>query len=101
VMNKVALITLWIEPSSYQIVKYTFDNVDFDFLPGAWLIKVDSVKASMTMSQPFPDVWLPKTIDLGAAFTLAIGQFEFKQAVAYRDYREATVKSKVIIPGAR
>jgi len=101
VMSKVALITLWVEPASHQIVKYTFDNVDFDFLPGAWLLKIDTVKASMTMSQPFPDVWLPKAIDLGVAFTLAIGQFEFKQAVAYRDYREASVASKVIIPGAR
>jgi len=100
-MNKVALVTLWIEPASHQIVKYTFDNVDFDFLPGAWLVKVDSAKASMTMSQPFAGVWLPKGIDLSVALTLAIGQFEFKQAVAYHDYREASVASKVIIPGAR
>lgn len=97
VMNKVALITIWIEPASHQIVKYTFDNVDFDFLPGAWLVKVDTVNASMTMSQPFPDVWLPKAIDINVALTLAIGQFEFKQAVAYHDYREANVTSKVII----
>lgn len=103
-MNKVALITMWIEPSSKQIVKYTFDNVDFDFLPGAWLLKVDFVKAGMTMSQPFPNapsVWLPKDMEITAAFTLAIGQFSFRQAVAYRDYREATVGSKLIIPGAR
>jgi len=96
-MNKVALITLWIEPSTKQIVKYTFDNVDFDFLPGAWLLKVDYIKASMTMSQPFPEVWLPKDMEIKGAFTMAIGQFEFRQAVAYRDYREANVKSRVII----
>ena len=34
-MNKVALVTLWVEPKAHQIVKYTFDNVGFDFLPGA------------------------------------------------------------------
>jgi hypothetical protein len=101
VMNKVAIVTLWIEPSSHQIVKYTFDNIDLDFLPAAWLIQVDTIKASMTMGQPFPEVWLPKDIDLEAAFTLAIGKFEFKQTVAYRDYREANVTSKIIIPGAR
>ena len=100
-MNKVALITMWIEPSTHQIVKYTFDNVDFDFLPLPWLVKVDSLKASMTMSQAFPNVWLPKDMDINAALTLAIGQFAFRQAVAYRDYREANVASKVIIPGAR
>jgi len=99
-MNKVALITLWIEPSSHQIVKYTFDNVDFDFLPAAWLVKVDSVRASMTMSQPFQEVWLPKDIDIQAAVTTAIGQFSFRQAVNYHDYREANVTSKVFIPGS-
>ncbi len=76
-MSKVAVITLWVEPSSHQIVKYTFDNVDFDFLPVPWLVKVDTVKASMTMSQPFADVWLPKGIDMNVALTLAIGQFTF------------------------
>jgi len=103
-MNKVALVTIWVEPSSHQIVKYTFDNIDLDFFPAAWLIQLDTLKASMTMGQPFPpfpDVWLPKDINIGAAFTLAIGKFEFTQTVAYRDYREANVTSKVIIPGAR
>ena len=32
-MNKVSLVTLWVEPKAHQIVKYTFDNVGFDFLP--------------------------------------------------------------------
>jgi hypothetical protein len=93
-LNKVAVVTLWVEPSSHQIVKYTFDNVDFEFLPLPWLIQVDSLKASMTMSQPFAGVWLPKDIDINAAFTMAIGQFTFGQTIAYRDYREANVKSK-------
>jgi hypothetical protein len=97
VMNKVALVTLWIEPASHQIVKYTFDNINFDFLPGQWLVHVDSARASMTMSQPFKDVWLPKDIEVGAAMTLAIGQFTFRQTTNYHDYREANVSSKVII----
>ena len=93
-LNKVAVVTIWVEPSSHQIVKYTFDNIDFEFLPASSLLQVDSLKASMTMSQPFADVWLPKDIDISAAFTMAIGQFTFSQTVAYRDYREANVKSK-------
>ena len=40
-MNKTALVTLWVDPSNHQIVKYTFDNVWLDFLPGAWLVRVD------------------------------------------------------------
>ena len=96
-MNKVALVTLWVEPVSHQIVKYTFDNVDLDFLPAPWLVKVDTVKASMTMSQPFADVWLPKGIDVNVALTVAIGQFDFRQAVSYHDYREANVTSTIVI----
>ena len=96
-LNKVALVTLWVEPSAKQIVKFTFDNVDFDFLPGQWLVNVDSFTASMTMGQPFKDVWLPKDIRIDAAMTFAIGQFAFRQTVNYRDYREADVKSRVII----
>jgi len=98
-MNKVALITLWIEPASHQIVKYTFDNVDFGFLPGQWLVKVNTAKASMTMGQPFPDIWLPRGIDVNAAATLANGEFTFRATINYLDYREATVTTKVGIPG--
>ena len=59
-MNKTALVTLWVDPAEHQIVKYTFDNVWLDFLPGAWLVRVDDIRASMTMGQPFPGVWLPR-----------------------------------------
>ena len=48
-MNKVALVTLWVEPKAHQIVKYTFDNVGFDFLPAQWLVHVSDFKATMTV----------------------------------------------------
>jgi len=100
VMNKVALVTLWIEPASHQIVKYTFDNINFDFLPGQWLVHVDSARASMTMSQPFTDVWLPRGLEVNVGLTLATGEVSFRSTVTYHDYREAAVTSKVGIPGA-
>ena len=62
-MNKVALVTLWVEPKAHQIVKYTFDNVGFDFLPAQWLVHVSDVKATMSVGQPFPDVWLPTSLE--------------------------------------
>jgi hypothetical protein len=98
-MNKVALITLWIEPASHQIVKYTFDNVDFGFLPGQWLVKLNEARATMTMGQPFPDVWLPRGIEANVGATMANGDFTFRATVSYHDYREATVTTKVGIPG--
>ena len=38
-MNKTALITLWVDPTEHQIVRYTFDNVWLDFLPAGWLVR--------------------------------------------------------------
>jgi hypothetical protein len=96
-LNKVALVTLWAEPASHQIVRYTFDNIGFDFLPAQWLVHVDSLKASMTMSQPFPDVWLPHDLDVSGSATLAVGPVDVHYALAYHDYRQADVKTKVRI----
>ena len=59
-LNKGSRVTLWIEPAAKQIVKYTFDNVDMDFFPAQWIASVTGGHASMTMGQPFPDVWLPR-----------------------------------------
>jgi hypothetical protein len=97
-MNKVALVTLWVEPKAHQIVKYTFDNVGLDFLPVQWFVHIDDLRATMTMGQPFPDVWLPRDLEFAAAFTLATGQMDMKYALEYHDYRRADVTSKVTIP---
>jgi hypothetical protein len=61
-MNKSALVTLWIEPAEHQILKYDFKNVDLDFLPGRWLIHLEGMNAAMEMGQPFPSVWLPRSL---------------------------------------
>jgi hypothetical protein len=96
-MNKVALVTLWVEPKAHQIVKYTFNNVGFDFLPIQWFVHIDQLRATMTMGQPFPDVYLPRDLEMGADFTLAVGQVDLRYAIEYRDYRRADVTSKVTI----
>jgi hypothetical protein len=94
-MNKVALVTLWVEPKAHQIVKYTFDNVGYDFLPLPWLVHVNDLKATMTMAQPFPEVWLPDGLELQLAMTVAIGQFDLRYSLDYHDYRRPDVTSKV------
>jgi hypothetical protein len=100
-MNKVSLVTLWIAPTDRQILKYTFDNVSLDFLPSQWLGRVNDVSATMTMGQPFPEVWLPKSIDIAVTGTIAAGQFDLQYGVEYYDYRRADVGSKVIVPDGR
>ena len=82
-----ALVTLWIEPATRQLLKKTYDNVSFDFLPGRWLVRVEDVQATMTMGQPFPDVWLPRGIEADVA--LALGPVDLKYSLEYDQYRQA------------
>ena len=95
-MDKTSLVTLWVDPARHQIVRYTFDNVGFDFLPGRWLFRLDDLTVSMTMRQPFEGVWLPERIDMGAAVSLAIGAFELSGTRAYTNYREATAAGRIL-----
>jgi hypothetical protein len=94
-MNKTALVTLWIEPTSHQIVQYRFENLPLDFLPGRSVVRVEGFGATMKMGQPFPGVWLPQDIDAAGSFTLALGTCDAHYAVRYRNYREANVAVKI------
>jgi hypothetical protein len=97
-MNKTALITLWVDPKEHQIVRYTFDNVWLDFLPGGWLVRVDDIRASMLMGQPFPGVWLPRNLTVHSGVTLASGSFEASYERRFSEYRLAEVATKIRIP---
>jgi hypothetical protein len=97
-MNKTALVTLWVDPTEHQIVKYTFDNVWLDFLPAAWLVRIDDLRASMTMGQPFPGVWLPRNMNIHAGLTMAMGSFEARYDRAFENYREGEVKTTIKVP---
>jgi len=94
-MNKVSLVTLWVEPTTHQIVKYTFDNVNFNFLPAAWLVRVTDGRASMTMSQAFKSVWLPKNVDMVFGALIAIGSFDAHYHLDFHDYKEATTTGRI------
>lgn len=93
-MNKVSLVTLWVEPTQTQIVKYTFDNIRLDFLPGAWLVRITDLKASMLMTEAFPGIWLPRRIDVAAGMPLAIGPLSVNYDLQYSGYREAATSTK-------
>lgn len=97
-MNKSSKVTLWIAPATHQILKYTFDDLGWNFFPGQWLAQMDGVSASMTMGQPFPDVWLPRAIELRAGLALAFGRMELRYTVDYENYRQADVQTKIGIP---
>ena len=94
-MNKVSLVTLWVDPETHQILQYTFDDIGLDFLPGRAVARVDDLKATMRMSQPFPAVWLPSTIDMRFRMTLAVGTVDATYRVDYHDYKQADVTYKI------
>jgi hypothetical protein len=97
-MNKVSLVTLWIDPKQHQILQYTFDNIDMDFLPGRTFVRIDEMSASMQMTQPFPEVWLPGSIEMRFGLSTALGALRAQYDVGYRDYRLAKVTSKIRPP---
>jgi hypothetical protein len=97
-MNKTALVTLWVDPAEHEIVKYTFDNVWLDFFPAGWLVKIDDIRASMTMGQPFPGIWLPREMNIHAGVTLATGPLEAAYSRRFSNYKQADVKTRIRIP---
>ena len=97
-MNKSSQVTLWVDPQTHQIGKYTFDNVWLDFLPAKYMVKVDDMRASMEMGQPFEGVWLPRNINIHAGITMAFGSVEAAYRRDFSNYRRADVTSKVIVP---
>ncbi len=94
-MNKVSLVTLWIDQGDRQIVKYDFSNVDASFFPGAWLMRLEELNAAMEMSQPFEGVWLPKTVRIGFDMAFAGGNVQGRYTSEYYDYRLATVEQRI------
>ena len=94
-MNKVSMVTLWVDPKSYQILQYVFDNIDMDFLPGRSLVRVDNLQATMQMGQPFPNIWLPRGIEMQFGMVVAVGAVDATYRVEYLNYKEAAVTYKI------
>ncbi|MDP2322349.1 MAG: hypothetical protein Q8O42_23785 [Acidobacteriota bacterium] len=94
-MNKVSLVTLWIDQKTHQILQYTFDDIDMDFFPGRALMRVSDLKATMRMAQAFPDVWLPRSIQMHFGLMVAVGAVDATYKVDYLNYKQADVTYKI------
>lgn len=94
-MNKVSLVTLWVDPATHQILQYIFDDLDMDFFPGRALVRVDDLQATMTMGQPFPAIWLPRNIEMHFGMMLAVGAVDATYRVEYLNYKQADVTYKI------
>jgi hypothetical protein len=94
-MNKSSLVTLWVDPAEQQILRYEFRNIDMDFLPVRRIVRINRLTATMQMSEPFPNVWLPAAIGMRFRVGTAVGPVEGRYDVKYTDYRLPTVTGRV------
>jgi hypothetical protein len=94
-MNKASMVTLWVDPATHQILQYVFDDMDWDFFPGRALVRIGNVEATMQMAQAFPNIWLPKSIDMQFEMMLAVGAVDARYRVDYQNYKEAAVTYKI------
>jgi hypothetical protein len=94
-MNKVSLVTLWVDPKTHQILKYIFDDIDMDFFPGRAFARVSDLKATMQMGQAFPDVWLPRSVEMRFGMMFALGAVDASYKVDYFNYKQADVTYKI------
>lgn len=94
-MNKVSLVTIWVDPAEKQILKYEFRFQDLDFLPGRTLIRFESARSTMEMGEPFANVWLPSSVGMRFRLGSAAGPLEARYEVKYRDYRLPEVTGRV------
>jgi len=94
-MNKASMVTLWIDPATHQILQYVFDDMDWDFIPGRALVRVSDVQATMQMTQAFPNIWLPGSIEMEFQMMLAVGAVDATYRVDYQNYKEAAVTYKI------
>lgn len=93
--NQNALVTLWIDPAEHQIVRFTFDNAGFDFLPLRWLFRLDGLTMAMTMGRPLDGVWLPERIEASGVMTMAAGSVTVAWDRTFTDYRLARTGGRV------
>lgn len=93
---RTSLVTLRIDPEVHEVVRYTFENVGLDFLPGRWLVRVDGWRASIEMAQPIGGVRLPRRMTLQGQATVALGTFKVRFTRDYTDYREALTGGRLV-----
>jgi hypothetical protein len=94
-MNKASMVTLWVEPKTYQIMQYHFEDMDWDFFPGRAIVRIGDTHATMEMGQAFPNVWLPKSIEMEFEMMFALGAVDAAYRVEYSNYKEAAVTYKI------
>ena len=66
-----------------------------DFLPYRWLVRLEELRASMTMDKPLGDVWLPKSIMAAGSLQTANTTLSVKYNREFYDYGKTDVRVKL------
>ncbi len=90
--EKTLVVTMLVLPEENQILQMGFDNIRLDFLPARWLVRVDDLKADLTMHKPFENVWLPQAIHASGGVTTANGSLTIRYLREFYDYKKTDVK---------
>ncbi len=90
--EKTLVVTMLVLPEENQIVQMGFDNIRLDFLPARWLVRIDDLKADLTMHKPFENVWLPQAIHASGAVSTANGSLTIRYLREFFDYKKTDVK---------
>ncbi|MFB3903134.1 MAG: hypothetical protein ACE15E_06750 [Acidobacteriota bacterium] len=90
--EKTLVVTMLVIPEENQILQMGFDNIRLDFLPARWLVRVDDLKAHLTMHKPFENVWLPQAIRASGELSTANGSLTVRYLREFYDYRKTDVK---------
>ena len=94
--DKTSLVTMLVLPEEHQVVKWTFENVGFEFLPYRWLVRMDELRASMIMHQPIEGIWLPREIRAAASASTASFDLNVEFSREFFDYKETAVGAGVV-----
>ncbi len=86
--DKTSLVTMLVLPEEYQIVKWTFENIGFEFLPGHWLVRIDELYASMVMDEPIEGIWLPRRIWAAGVASTAAFELTVEYSRDFSDYKQ-------------
>jgi hypothetical protein len=91
-LDKSMMAILYVIPEEHQIVRMELGNIDFGFLPGKWLVRIDQIGAAMTMAKQYGKVWLPEEIGAVGKAVTAYGDLYVRYTRRFYDYRLAQVR---------
>ena len=99
-------VTMLVDPEERQLLRMTLGNASNmgfagDLAPPRWLVQIETIEASMTMHQPYGDVWLVRDIEVDARVNTAGGDLGIRYRQTFYDYTDARTSATFRFPARR